>query len=48
MAWGYEKAEAVKGMIEGEVTESLPASVLQQHDIFLRLARSLISLKNVL
>ncbi|MBR6895060.1 MAG: 6-phosphogluconolactonase, partial [Lactococcus sp.] len=32
MAWGYEKAEAVKGMIEGEVTESLPASVLQQHD----------------
>ncbi|MDN6437566.1 MAG: glucosamine-6-phosphate deaminase, partial [Lactococcus sp.] len=32
MAWGHEKAEAVKGMIEGEVTESLPASVLQQHD----------------
>lgn len=32
MAWGEEKAEAIKGMIEGEVTESLPASVLQQHD----------------
>lgn len=32
MAWGEAKAEAIKGMIEGEVTESLPASVLQQHD----------------
>ncbi|GBG96280.1 glucosamine-6-phosphate deaminase [Lactococcus termiticola] len=32
MAYGEAKAEAVKGMIEGEITESLPASVLQKHD----------------
>lgn len=32
MAWGEEKAQAVKGMIEGQITESLPASVLQGHD----------------
>jgi glucosamine-6-phosphate deaminase len=32
MAWGEGKAEAVKAMIEGDVTESLPASVLQKHD----------------
>ena len=25
------KAEAVKGMIQGEVTPQLPASILQQH-----------------
>ncbi|MGT2754294.1 glucosamine-6-phosphate deaminase [Streptococcus ovis] len=31
MAYGEAKAEAVKGMIEGPVTESLPASVLQNH-----------------
>jgi glucosamine-6-phosphate deaminase len=29
MAYGKEKAEAVKGMIEGEVTVELPASILQ-------------------
>ena len=32
MAYGKEKAEAVKGMIEGEVTVDLPASILQTRD----------------
>jgi glucosamine-6-phosphate deaminase len=32
MAFGAEKAEAVKGMIEGPVTNHLPASVLQNKD----------------
>lgn len=32
MAFGKAKADAVKGMLEGEVTEDLPASVLQNHD----------------
>ncbi|MDR1606442.1 MAG: glucosamine-6-phosphate deaminase [Streptococcaceae bacterium] len=32
MAWGDAKAEAVKAMIEGDITESLPASILQTHD----------------
>lgn len=31
LAFGKGKAEAVKGMIEGPVTEELPASVLQKH-----------------
>ena len=31
VATGESKAQAVKGMIEGEVTPQLPASVLQQH-----------------
>lgn len=31
MAFGAEKAEAIKQMIQGPVTESLPASVLQEH-----------------
>lgn len=31
MAFGVEKADAVKGMLEGEVTIDLPASVLQNH-----------------
>ena len=31
VATGESKAQAVKGMIEGEVTPRLPASVLQQH-----------------
>lgn len=31
MAFGEKKAQAIKGMIEGEVTENLPASVLQRH-----------------
>ena len=32
MAFGEAKADAVKGMIDGEVTVDLPASVLQNHD----------------
>ncbi|AXY26620.1 glucosamine-6-phosphate deaminase [Suicoccus acidiformans] len=32
MAFGEAKAQAVKGMIEGSVTEALPASVLQTHE----------------
>jgi len=31
MAFGDAKADAIKGMIDGEVTEDLPASVLQNH-----------------
>jgi len=31
MAFGKAKAEAIKGMLEGEVTQDLPASVLQNH-----------------
>lgn len=30
MAWGKEKADAVKAMIEGPVTEDCPASILQK------------------
>jgi len=32
MAFGKAKADAVKGMLEGAVTEDLPASVLQNHN----------------
>lgn len=32
MAFGEAKADAVKGMIDGEVTTDLPASVLQNHE----------------
>ena len=32
MAFGTDKADAIKGMIDGEVTVDLPASVLQKHD----------------
>ncbi len=32
IATGASKAEAVKGMIEGEITPQLPASILQQHN----------------
>lgn len=32
MAWGKEKAEAVQGMIEGNISEQLPASILQRHN----------------
>lgn len=32
MAYGLEKAAAVKGMVEGPVNPDLPASVLQGHD----------------
>lgn len=31
-AYGKSKAEAIKGMVEGPVTEELPASVLQNHE----------------
>ena len=31
LACGERKAKAVKGLIEGEVTEELPASILQKH-----------------
>ncbi|MEQ9763168.1 glucosamine-6-phosphate deaminase [Streptococcus sp. ZJ151] len=31
LAFGSEKADAIKGMVEGSVTEELPASVLQNH-----------------
>ncbi len=31
MAYGESKAEAIKGMVEGEVTEDMPASILQKH-----------------
>ena len=29
MAYGESKAEAIKGMVEGEITEDMPASILQ-------------------
>ncbi|MBM3413827.1 MAG: glucosamine-6-phosphate deaminase [Bacteroidetes bacterium] len=32
MAWGSGKASVVKRAVEGEMTESLPASLLQTHD----------------
>lgn len=32
MAYGAEKAEAIKATVEGPVTEEVPASVLQNHD----------------
>lgn len=32
LAFGKGKAEAIKGMVEGPVTEELPASVLQNHN----------------
>ncbi|WP_407350703.1 glucosamine-6-phosphate deaminase [Lactococcus garvieae] len=31
MAYGESKAEAIKGMVEGEITEDMPASILQKH-----------------
>jgi glucosamine-6-phosphate deaminase len=31
MAWGEDKAEAVKAMVEGPITEDFPASILQNH-----------------
>ena len=31
MAWGEQKAESIEKMIEGGVTEAVPASVLQTH-----------------
>lgn len=32
MAYGAEKADAIKATVEGPITEQLPASILQQHD----------------
>ena len=32
MAWGEGKANVIKKMVEGEVTEMVPASILQRHD----------------
>ncbi|MGU7925317.1 glucosamine-6-phosphate deaminase [Streptococcus suis] len=32
MAYGQEKADAIKATVEGAVTEDVPASVLQNHD----------------
>lgn len=32
MAYGEDKAEAIKNMIEHEVTEDVPASILQNHE----------------
>ena len=31
IAWGGQKADSIKKMIEGKVTESVPASILQTH-----------------
>ena len=31
MAWGEDKAEVVQQIVEGEVTEQIPASILQEH-----------------
>lgn len=31
MAWGEDKADVVKKVVEGEVTEQIPASILQSH-----------------
>lgn len=31
MAFGANKADAIKNMIDGEVTTDVPASVLQNH-----------------
>ena len=32
MAWGEDKAEAIKAVVEGEMTSACPASLLQRHD----------------
>ena len=32
MAWGENKADAIQRVVEGEETEMVPASLLQQHD----------------
>ena len=31
MAFGEKKAQAIKEMIEGPITEDVPASILQKH-----------------
>ena len=32
MAWGEDKAEAVRAIVEGEMTTACPASLMQRHD----------------
>lgn len=32
LAYGENKADAIKGMIDGPVTTDMPASALQNHD----------------
>jgi len=32
IATGERKQDAVKGLVEGPITEDLPASILQMHD----------------
>ncbi|MGX7419021.1 glucosamine-6-phosphate deaminase [Carnobacterium gallinarum] len=32
MAYGENKAEAIKATVEGEITEEVPSSILQKHD----------------
>lgn len=32
MAWGQSKASVIKASVEGNITESIPASILQNHD----------------
>ena len=32
MAWGEDKAEAIKAVVEGEMSSACPASLLQRHD----------------
>ncbi|MBW7892145.1 MAG: glucosamine-6-phosphate deaminase, partial [Chitinophagaceae bacterium] len=32
MAWGQSKAQVIKASVEGNITESIPASILQNHD----------------
>ena len=32
MAWGEDKAQAIKAVVEGEATPACPASLLQRHD----------------
>ncbi len=32
MAWGEEKAEVVRRIVEGEITSDIPASLLQEHE----------------
>ncbi len=45
VATGAGKAQAVKGMVEGEVTPQLPASILQQHsDVVIYLDKDAASL----
>ncbi|MCR8969541.1 glucosamine-6-phosphate deaminase [Facklamia sp. 7083-14-GEN3] len=47
MAFGSQKAQAVRGMIEGPITSDLPASVLQKHpNVYVLLDKEAASLLN--